>query len=110
MAMTHCTFSNVCRSACMPYKIPAATGANLPIKEAFKVADDVLRQGVKGISEIINVRAWEGVAAQRTLGLYAHSPCHACGLLLSQSAQHDHCLAQLVCALCGAMFSQLHRT
>lgn len=35
--------------------MPAATGANLPIKEAFKVADDVLRQGVKGISEIINV-------------------------------------------------------
>lgn len=31
----------------------------LPIRDAFKIADDVLRQGVKGISEIITV----GVAA-----------------------------------------------
>ena len=29
--------------------------SNVPIKDAFKIADDVLRQGVKGISEIITV-------------------------------------------------------
>jgi len=32
--------------------------SNVPIKEAFKMADDVLRQGVRGISEIITVRPW----------------------------------------------------
>jgi hypothetical protein len=32
-------------------------GANVPIRDAFKIADDVLRQGVKGISEIITVSA-----------------------------------------------------
>lgn len=30
--------------------------SNVPIRDAFKIADDVLRQGVKGISEIITVR------------------------------------------------------
>ena len=35
--------------------LTAAMDANVPIKDAFKVADDVLRQGVKGISEIITV-------------------------------------------------------
>lgn len=34
----------------------AAMDSNVPIKEAFKMADDVLRQGVRGISEIITVR------------------------------------------------------
>jgi len=29
--------------------------ANVPVTEAFKVADDVLRQGVRGISDIITV-------------------------------------------------------
>ncbi len=29
--------------------------SNVPIKEAFKMADDVLRHGVKGISDIITV-------------------------------------------------------
>jgi cell division protein FtsZ len=28
---------------------------NVPIREAFKMADDVLRQGVRGISDIITV-------------------------------------------------------
>jgi len=30
--------------------------ANMPVTEAFRVADDVLRQGVRGISDIITVR------------------------------------------------------
>ena len=29
--------------------------SNVPIKDAFKVADDVLRQGVRGISDIITI-------------------------------------------------------
>jgi hypothetical protein len=35
---------------------PAAVDANMPVTEAFRVADDVLRQGVRGISDIITVR------------------------------------------------------
>ena len=31
--------------------------SNVPIMDAFKVADDVLLQGVRGISDIITVRA-----------------------------------------------------
>jgi cell division protein FtsZ len=34
---------------------PAAVDPNLPLSEAFKVADDVLRSGVRGISDIITV-------------------------------------------------------
>ena len=34
----------------------AAVDANVPVGEAFRVADDVLRQGVRGISDIITVR------------------------------------------------------
>ncbi len=37
--------------------------ANVPIRDAFKIADDVLRQGVKGISEIITVRQGQGLTA-----------------------------------------------
>ena len=33
----------------------AAVDANMPVTEAFRVADDVLRQGVRGISDIITV-------------------------------------------------------
>ena len=33
----------------------AAVDANLPVTEAFRVADEVLRQGVRGISDIITV-------------------------------------------------------
>lgn len=36
-------------------KLLSAVDANLPVTEAFKVADDVLRQGVRGISDIITV-------------------------------------------------------
>jgi len=36
---------------------PAAVDANMPVTEAFRVADDVLRQGVRGISDIITVRS-----------------------------------------------------
>lgn len=34
----------------------AAVDSNVPVGEAFRVADDVLRQGVRGISDIITVR------------------------------------------------------
>ena len=34
----------------------------MPVTEAFKVADDVLQQGVRGISDIITVRAASGPA------------------------------------------------
>ncbi|KAL6773733.1 FTSZ2 [Auxenochlorella protothecoides x Auxenochlorella symbiontica] len=36
-------------------KLLAAVDPNLPVTEAFRVADDVLRQGVRGISDIITV-------------------------------------------------------
>ena len=32
-----------------------AVDASLPVTEAFRVADDVLRQGVRGISDIITI-------------------------------------------------------
>lgn len=35
--------------------VGAAVDANLPVTEAFRVADEVLRQGVRGISDIITV-------------------------------------------------------
>ena len=35
----------------------AALDANMPVTEAFKSADDILRQGVRGISDIITVSA-----------------------------------------------------
>ncbi len=34
----------------------AAVDAAMPVTEAFRVADDVLRQGVRGISDIITVQ------------------------------------------------------
>jgi cell division GTPase FtsZ len=33
-----------------------AMDSNVPMRDAFKVADDVLRHGVRGISDIITVR------------------------------------------------------
>ncbi|KAL0036003.1 hypothetical protein WJX77_011061 [Trebouxia sp. C0004] len=36
-------------------KLLDAVDANMPVTEAFRVADDVLRQGVRGISDIITV-------------------------------------------------------
>mmetsp|Transcript_12172 Transcript_12172/g.26171 ORF Transcript_12172/g.26171 Transcript_12172/m.26171 type:complete len:468 (-) Transcript_12172:595-1998(-) len=36
-------------------RLLTAMDCNVPIKEAFKMADDVLRQGVRGISDIITV-------------------------------------------------------
>lgn len=44
----------------LPMLDPTAMDANVPIRDAFKIADDVLRQGVKGISEIITVRQVHG--------------------------------------------------
>lgn len=40
----------------------AAVDPNMSVTEAFRVADDVLRSGVRGISDIITVRSREGVA------------------------------------------------
>ncbi|MEW5311667.1 MAG: hypothetical protein WDW38_003362 [Sanguina aurantia] len=36
-------------------RLLSAMDSNVPIRDAFKMADDILRQGVKGISEIITV-------------------------------------------------------
>jgi cell division GTPase FtsZ len=38
-------------------RLLSAVGKNTPVKEAFNVADDILRQGVRGICDIITVRA-----------------------------------------------------
>lgn len=48
------------RTKCLPQHdllivLHAAVDANMPVTEAFRVADDVLRQGVRGISDIITV-------------------------------------------------------
>lgn len=52
----------IARAACLPAACvftaapaPAAVDSNVPVGEAFRVADDVLRQGVRGISDIITV-------------------------------------------------------
>ena len=37
-------------------RLLSAVGKNTPVKEAFNVADDILRQGVRGICDIITVR------------------------------------------------------
>ncbi|KAJ9530908.1 hypothetical protein QJQ45_028796 [Haematococcus lacustris] len=37
-------------------RLLTAMDSNVPIRDAFKMADDVLRQGVRGISDIITVR------------------------------------------------------
>lgn len=37
-------------------RLLSSVDPNLPITEAFRVADDVLRHGVRGISDIITVR------------------------------------------------------
>lgn len=42
---------------CSRVFVTAAVDANLPVTEAFRVADEVLRQGVRGISDIITVSA-----------------------------------------------------
>ena len=36
-------------------KLLSAVGQSTPIMEAFTLADDILRQGVRGISDIVNV-------------------------------------------------------
>lgn len=38
-----------------PFSLLDAVDASLPVTEAFRVADDVLRQGVRGISDIITI-------------------------------------------------------
>lgn len=47
----------VCQQPCVFTAAPAAAAvdSNVPVGEAFRVADDVLRQGVRGISDIITV-------------------------------------------------------
>eukprot|EP00959_Pyramimonas_sp_CCMP1952_P079234 1656117-Pyramimonas_sp.AAC.1 len=37
-------------------RLLAAVGKNTPVREAFNIADDILRQGVRGICDIITVR------------------------------------------------------
>ncbi|DBA74276.1 TPA: hypothetical protein ACH3X1_011057 [Trebouxia sp. C0004] len=53
-------------------KLLDAVDANMPVTEAFRVADDVLRQGVRGISDIITGRA-SGKARARDAALAAIS-------------------------------------
>lgn len=55
---------------------PAAVDADMPVTEAFRVADDVLRQGVRGISDIITVSHCTACASgnsKRGLHLPAHT-------------------------------------
>lgn len=49
---------------------------SMQVMDAFKVADDVLRQGVRGISDIITVSApaW----ARSCLLVLLLTPCHHC--------------------------------
>ena len=47
--------------------LPAAVDAAMPVTEAFRVADDVLRQGVRGISDIITVSSTNKMHAAWTL-------------------------------------------
>jgi hypothetical protein len=42
--------------SCVPAAAAAAMDQNIPMTEAFRVADAVLRAGVRGISDIITVR------------------------------------------------------
>lgn len=51
----------------------AAMDSNVPIKQAFKMADDVLRQGVRGISDIITVSAGD---AYNCRGCMQYLACH----------------------------------
>lgn len=37
-------------------KLLSAVSPNTPVTEAFNLADDILRQGIRGISDIITVR------------------------------------------------------
>ena len=39
-------------------KLLTAVSPNTPVTEAFNLADDILRQGVRGISDIITVRQY----------------------------------------------------
>ena len=69
MSCKSCTTSNACATValtllCVP---SAAVDANVPVTEAFKVADDVLQQGVRGISDIITVRRISLVLASRAV-------------------------------------------
>jgi hypothetical protein len=55
--------------------------SNVPIKDAFKMADDVLRQGVRGISEIITVSTAVVLRANNVLcfgelAAHCNSPRH----------------------------------
>ena len=40
-------------------KLLTAVSPNTPVTEAFNLADDILRQGVRGISDIITVREYD---------------------------------------------------
>jgi cell division protein FtsZ len=46
-------------------KLLTAVSPNTPVTEAFNLADDILRQGVRGISDIITVRQYATLAILR---------------------------------------------
>lgn len=69
-------------------RVHAAMDSNVPIKDAFKIADDVLRQGVKGISEIITV-SWRQA-------LHPPMPdANATSLQHANARQSHHCRGHL---------------
>ena len=64
---------------------------NTPVQEAFSIADDVLRQGVQGISDIINVPGLINVdfADVRTIMAYAGSALMGIGVGSGKSRAVD---------------------
>lgn len=52
-----CVWKIACIDCLMWMYLGAAAPADMPITEAFVLADEVLRQGVRGISDIIMVGA-----------------------------------------------------
>jgi cell division protein FtsZ len=49
-------------------KLLTAVSPNTPVTEAFNLADDILRQGVRGISDIITVRQYATLAILQLSG------------------------------------------
>ena len=101
-AITHPipTITHPPSSRCEHHHPPAAMDPNVPIKDAFKMADDVLRQGVRGISDIITVSC-EQSACMVPCPVWYHAPpphthSHTRGLfwigciLFHRAQRHTH--------------------
>lgn len=57
-------------------KLLTAVSPNTPVTEAFNLADDILRQGVRGISDIITVRTYYSIISVTTLMQCIEFLCH----------------------------------